>query len=154
MNVRSIKKSLKELFFLKNKLDWVLFTVSLCLLVSTSWIITYAANHLLDVPPFENIAQKVSLFSIIGSLTWVPVIEEMIFRKYLISLLQRIFSWKISAGISSILFAILHWQKNFFPFLINGLIYSWAFKKSGTIVMPILLHMSYNFVALITQLIQ
>ncbi|WP_430608663.1 CPBP family intramembrane glutamic endopeptidase [Enterococcus sp. DIV1304_2] len=154
MNLESIKKSLKELSFQKNNMNWGLFIVSLCLLVGTSWITTYAGNQLLEVPPFENIARTASLFNVIGSLTLVPVIEELIFRKYLVSLLQRFFSWKISVGISSMIFAILHWQKNFFPFLINGLIYSFTMKKSGTIVMPIMLHMSYNFVAVISQYIQ
>lgn len=154
MSAKFIRKSLKELFYLKNNLNWGLFVFSLALLVGSSWIVTSAANHFLDVPPFENIARSASFFSLIGSITWVPVIEEMIFRKYLVSLLQKVFSWKISAGISSIVFAILHGQKNFLPFLMNGLIYSWAMKKSGTIVMPILLHVSYNIVAVITQFIQ
>lgn len=154
MSAKFIRKSLKELFYLKNNLNWGLFVFSLGLLVGSSWIVTSAANHFLDIPPFENVARSASFFSLIGSITWVPVIEEMIFRKYLVSLLQKVFSWRISAGMSSIIFAILHGQKNFLPFLINGFIYSWALKKSGTVVMPILLHVSYNIVALITQFIQ
>lgn len=154
MSAKFIRKSLKELFYLKNNLNWGLFVFSLGLLVGSSWIVTSAANHFLDIPPFENVARSASFFSLIGSITWVPMIEEMIFRKYLVSLLQKVFSWRISAGMSSIIFAILHGQKNFLPFLINGFIYSWALKKSGTVVMPILLHVSYNIVALITQFIQ
>ncbi|MFR0814196.1 MAG: lysostaphin resistance A-like protein [Enterococcus casseliflavus] len=152
MSAKFIRKSLKELFYLKNNLNWGLFVFSLGLLVGSSWIVTSAVNHFFDVPPFENIARSASFFRLIGSITWVPVIEEMIFRKYLVSLLQKVFPWKISAGISSIVFAILHGQKNFLPFLINGFIYSWTMKKSGTIVMPILLHMAYNLIAIKTQI--
>ncbi|RXA59942.1 CPBP family intramembrane glutamic endopeptidase [Enterococcus casseliflavus] len=152
MSAKFIRKNLKELFYLKNNLNWGLFVFSLGLLVGSSWIATSAANHFFDVPPFENIARSASFFSLIGSITWVPVIEEIIFRKYLVSLLQKVFPWKISAGISSIVFAILHGQKNFLPFLINGFIYSWIMKKSRTIVMPILLHMAYNLIAIKTQI--
>lgn len=81
------------------------------------------------------------------SITLGPIMEELIFRGYLLN------KWGSSIGItkavvfSSFLFALLHFDSGFIAHLISGIFYSFAYLKTKSLLVPIILHAFNNFIA-------
>ncbi|ARJ51110.1 CPBP family intramembrane glutamic endopeptidase [Staphylococcus lutrae] len=79
-----------------------------------------------------------------------PLVEKLIFRKYLWSFLNRIFNQKrVTALFSSIVFALLHLSEYILPLIGTGLIFCWLYHKTGKIINNIILHSSYNLTLLV-----
>ena len=78
---------------------------------------------------------------------WTPLIEEMIYRFGPVIALRSRFNDRIAILISGLLFALLHFiygnpePEN----LVGGFLLAWAFVKSRSIYLPILLHGTGNF---------
>lgn len=79
-----------------------------------------------------------------------PIIEEIIFRLVLISILIAIFdSTIIAVGISAFLFAlghVLYGGMRFVDSFVTGLLYGWAFVNIG-LGITIIAHMTHNLFA-------
>lgn len=125
-------------------------------LVGISLVLSGVRQSLFGMDQSMNMNTKESLtiFGGIAVVTLIPMIEEILFRDILHSLFERKYSWKASVLMSSALFAIGHGHRYVVSSFFNGLIYSWAKKESGTLKMAISLHSSYNFIALLTQLME
>lgn len=96
-------------------------------------------TQILDIP-------IVYVYSIIFS----PLLEELICRKLLFSWLDRKFGFILAATISSLLFAILHFNlAQFFGFLWIGMVMAWSYKRSENILVPILAHATYNYITIL-----
>jgi uncharacterized protein len=77
------------------------------------------------------------------------ILEEIIFRKILLQLFDRIPFW-MSAFISSSLYAAYHFTfSRFLSFLSVGLILCLIYKKSNTLAAPIVTHIVINIIGLI-----
>ncbi|MGL5149403.1 MAG: lysostaphin resistance A-like protein [Clostridium sp.] len=90
---------------------------------------------------------RYNLFDIIWSITFPPIIEELLFRKLFYNKLKKRFSIKISAVISSIVFAIIH--MNIFLIIasfIMGMISCKIYDKTKNIVYCIVFHATCNLV--------
>lgn len=87
---------------------------------------------------------SVNLFGMLIPFVIAPVFEEVLFRKLLPETIEEIFGGIISVLISNLLFAFFHMDIFFLPYLVNGLIYSWYYKKTNSIYIPIAIHSLYN----------
>lgn len=81
----------------------------------------------------------------IGTIVFVPIIEELFFRDYLETLLRRhdTRAWRIAAALATAaLFAALHdrWAEAF----LAGLVFSWVMARRGTVVDAIIAHATAN----------
>lgn len=74
-----------------------------------------------------------------------PILEELIFRKWIPNTFQDVFGRKKSIIFSNLLFSILHFDWFIITYFANGLIYSYFYNKSKDIKVPIIMHILYNF---------
>lgn len=81
-----------------------------------------------------------------------PVIEELLFRGLLFSLVRKVLSDHASAIITAALFAL--WHGNMIQILYAfpmGLLFQYLLKKDGTLKSPACCHISANLTAIIVQ---
>lgn len=139
------------------KWRWLIYTVTLYIfqlivvyiaytIVKTIWPVI-DVDQVQDVYPFGHAAWGVWL-SFATSVLVAPVVEETLFRGILFGSLTKRFSAVWAALISSIVFGLLHGQTNviIYTFFL-GLILCWLYKRSGSIVPGILLHLLNNIIA-------
>ncbi|MCT8138771.1 CPBP family intramembrane metalloprotease [Anaerobacillus sp. CMMVII] len=80
-------------------------------------------------------------------ITLVPIMEELLFRGYLLN------KWGESIGVtkavifSSFLFGLLHLDTGFIAHFVSAIFYSFAYIKTKSLLVPIILHAFNNFVA-------
>jgi membrane protease YdiL (CAAX protease family) len=92
--------------------------------------------------------EVILLFLSVAILT--PIVEELMFRGYVLDSIQRMHGDKVAILVSALLFGLIHlWP----PFLIGsafigGLIYGWLRIKTGSLLTPIACHMMWNTMAL------
>ena len=100
-----------------------------------------------ELPPVFSMADKIGMFFIIGVIG--PVIEELFFRGFAYNCLKR-YSPVFAAVISSLAFSFLH--MNFtqgIPVFFMALVFCWAYEQTGSLWVPILLHVINNSMALL-----
>ena len=73
-----------------------------------------------------------------------PVIEEFAFRKVIFSLCRE-YGFCFAAVVSAAMFALMHQNFTQFAFtFFAGLIFAYAYERSGRLIFPIMLHMINN----------
>lgn len=78
--------------------------------------------------------------------------EELVFRRNALSLLERRIGFWPAAAVSSVLFAAAHY--NYSAFLGNvavGMVWCRAYKKTGNLLVVIVAHMIFNFLVAVAQ---
>jgi len=81
----------------------------------------------------------------IGGAFVAPFVEEVFFRGFVFAGLSSRYGWKISAGISSLLFAAAHLELTFLlPAFLFGYLFAYMYKRSNSIWPGIILHMCFN----------
>jgi membrane protease YdiL (CAAX protease family) len=83
-----------------------------------------------------------------------PIVEEILMRGCILSSLQKKHGTAIALIVSSILFAVLHF--NFvqtISALICGLVLGWLYINTGTLFCCILAHALYNFISFVTSVL-
>ena len=80
-----------------------------------------------------------------------PVLEELFFRKFLITKLLKKYSKVTAVVVSALLFSAIHWESvsNLLPTFIFGIIGGIFFIKTKRISYLILVHFLYNFLGMI-----
>lgn len=96
-------------------------------------------------------------FAVGSFLVWLlfflvqPFFEELLFRGYILRLIERYFSTWTAIIISSILFGLIHAPNENFSYIglisigLSGLLMGWLFVRTGTLWAPTGLHFSWNF---------
>lgn len=79
-----------------------------------------------------------------------PVFEEWLFRKVILSKLEKKLTFEMSNIISAFLFAVAHLNWFLLSYFLNGLVYGWVMKKNDNLYSVIILHGVYNLVAVLT----
>ena len=94
------------------------------------------------------------IYKYIAALLLAPILEELFFRKFLLTKLLQKNSFLSSLLISSLLFSILHWEAplNLIPAFLMGLISGAVYVKTGRIFYSVLLHFLYNLSGFIVQM--
>jgi len=83
-------------------------------------------------------------FKMLTAFLIIPIIEEWVFRKFIPDTFQDIVGRKKIIIFSNLLFSFLHFDWFFVSYFINGLIYSWAYKKTNDLKIPIIIHSMWN----------
>lgn len=109
------------------------------------------------VPPPESLAierlfttRAAALLIIAASLFVAPFVEELIFRGYIYTLLERLWGTTPAVLASGLLFGSIHfpqlWPGYFQMVLlcVVGVVFSLARARTGTIVASIVVHLGYN----------
>lgn len=100
---------------------------------------------------------KTGTFITLSFLGWLaffliqPFFEELLFRGYILRLIERYFSTWTAIILSSLLFGLVHAPNDNFSTLgllsigLSGLLMGWLFVRTGTLWAPTGLHFSWNF---------
>jgi membrane protease YdiL (CAAX protease family) len=105
-----------------------------------------------ETPAFERLfsTQAAALLVIAASLLMAPLVEEIIFRGYIYTVLER--TWGVAPAVllSGVLFGSIHfpqlWPGYFQMFLlcVVGVVFSLARARTGTTLASMALHFGYN----------
>lgn len=86
----------------------------------------------------------------IYSVTISPIIEEYICRGIIFKKLSSKFSFGLSALVSSLVFGLPHFNLSaFIGYVFIGFIWCWYYKKSDSLLVPILSHALFNFTTIL-----
>lgn len=83
-----------------------------------------------------------------------PIMEELLFRRAGIGFLSQYISPVLSAGVTSLLFAIAHFDGHIIIYFIMGMTFYFLYQKTGSIWTSIIAHCGMNSLVLLIQLTQ
>lgn len=84
--------------------------------------------------------------ALLGTVIFVPICEELLFRGIIFGELKRVMPARFAIPLTAFLFALFHFQfvQSFYVFF-AGFVLTYAYYCTGSMTVPILLHMIYNF---------
>ncbi|WP_420873402.1 CPBP family intramembrane glutamic endopeptidase [Paenibacillus silvae] len=86
----------------------------------------------------------------IYSVTFSPIIEEYICRGLIFKRLSNKLGFTLSALISSIVFAIPHFNPTaFISYVFIGFVWCWYYQKSNSLLVPMVSHATFNFITIL-----
>ncbi|WP_124115308.1 CPBP family intramembrane glutamic endopeptidase [Paenibacillus xylanexedens] len=86
----------------------------------------------------------------IYSVTFSPMIEEYICRGLIFKRLSKKLGFTIAALVSSVAFAIPHFNPTaFIGYVFIGFVWCWYYKKSNSLLVPIISHAAFNFISIL-----
>jgi membrane protease YdiL (CAAX protease family) len=93
---------------------------------------------------------RLSLF-FLGVVVFAPIFEELLFRGLIFRSLRLKYSFVTAAGVSAVLFSVLHGYSvaGFFALVWTGFLWAWSFEKTKTLLPAILAHALHNLLMLI-----
>ncbi len=138
---------------------WTLVTVFL----AWSTLLLYEALTLLPglsaLQPHDNIPEGIFNhpetlpLAVFLTVVVAPVVEESFFRGFLFNGLRRLLGYSGAAALSGLLFAIVHAQPQLIiPFTVIGVLFSYAYYRTGTLWTNISAHFLFNLVSVIAAL--
>lgn len=118
-------------------------------------LLIQTANLLVPPPeplPFDRLfsSRAAAWLIIAASLLIAPLVEELIFRGYIYTLLERLYGVAPAVLASGLLFGAIHFPQlypGYFQMLLLctvGVVFSLARARTGTVVASVLLHFAYN----------
>jgi membrane protease YdiL (CAAX protease family) len=86
------------------------------------------------------------LAALLGSLLFLAAAEEYLFRGIIYNYLLRSLSPRKAILWSSVSFALFHLKPVNMPIsLVGGILYCWLYRRTGSLLAPVLAHSLYNF---------
>lgn len=135
------------------KIKWLL--IILVVVILSSIFFAYIRDWLdISSGSTESINQSVKMnpLLLVFIILINPVLEEWIFRGKLPILFQRLFPKVEALVLANLVFAIVHCDRFFFPYFVNGCLYSLGYEKTKDLKVPIFAHIFYNlFVFLVSS---
>jgi uncharacterized protein len=84
---------------------------------------------------------------IIAAVLIAPLSEELIFRGFIYGVCKRFTDAPYAAVISALLFAVVHVHvASFVPLFVLALILVWLYERTGSLLVPMLMHAGFNAV--------
>ncbi len=100
-----------------------------------------------------NVIDQAPIFLIIPAV-FAPILEELIFRKIIFGTLHTKMNFFWAAILSSLGFAVIHLDlTHLLVYTGMGLVFSYLYVKTKTIIVPILVHMGMNSITVLAQLL-
>ncbi|MBJ8007374.1 CPBP family glutamic-type intramembrane protease [Bacillus cereus] len=93
-------------------------------------------------------------FIIVNIAIFGPVMEEVLTKKIILDTLRKRTNVYIACLITSLVFALLHMElASVIPYTLAGLVYAFLYVKTNRLIVPIVVHMSINTLAILIKLI-
>jgi CAAX protease family protein len=92
--------------------------------------------------------------NVLGSVLLAPLFEEVVFRGILFATLRRVFSLGPAVVVSGVIFGIAHGYGvlGFLDVALSGILWAWAFEKTGSVLPGMGAHAATNLVVSATVL--
>ena len=102
------------------------------------------------ITALEEMSQVSAIITAFSVSILTPILEELLFRGFILGMLLRCYNEKVAILISAIIFAIVHEPVAIGMAFGGGLIYGWLRVRTGSIVPSTLTHIFWNsFVSII-----
>lgn len=90
--------------------------------------------------------------NLVGAVILAPLFEEAVFRGLLFATLRRVLGFAGAAGLSAAIFAVAHGYGalGFIDVLLSGILWAWAFERTGSLVPGIVAHAVTNLLVSVT----
>lgn len=139
----------------KNKNLYIIvlaFTINLLfnIILQFDFIKVLLIKDILFKEAIKNIYELDILTRYLYILVFMPIIEEFMFRKILYNLSKKYYSLKVSVLISSLTFAIYHFNfiQGIYAFII-GILLAYFYEYNKSIIYTIFFHISLNTFSLL-----
>lgn len=137
---------------LKQRSTWETIFYSFCISFMGYSLLTSISYYMLDLPVVNKTQTPIM---IIYSVLFSPIFEELICRKFLLKKLSKYINTNLSIVISSCIFAVLHFDViGFLGYTFLGAVWSYYYKKSNSIFVPIISHFLFNYFVILIQSIK
>jgi membrane protease YdiL (CAAX protease family) len=125
--------------------EWGISLAAEWLDLSSHWTEWFDGDLVWGTPP-------VLAVSLLEYVIFAPVFEEVVFRGLFFGTLRRKLGWGTSALISGATFAIAHGYGvvGFASVLWSGLVWSWSYEKTGSLLPGLVAHALNNFMVCLT----
>jgi uncharacterized protein len=90
--------------------------------------------------------------TLLGSILFAPVFEELIFRGVLYGTLRARLSWPLAALGSALIFALAHGYgiAGFLSVFLSGVLWAWVYERTGSLLPSITAHVANNAAVALT----
>ena len=90
--------------------------------------------------------------TLLGSVVFAPVFEELIFRGLLYGTLRTRLAWPPAALASALVFALAHGYgaAGFLSVFLSGVLWAWVYERTGSLLPAILAHVINNAAVALT----
>jgi membrane protease YdiL (CAAX protease family) len=90
--------------------------------------------------------------TLLGSIVFAPLFEELIFRGLLYGTLRTRLAWPLAATTSGLVFALAHGYGviGFLSVFLSGVLWAWVYERTGSLLPSILAHVANNAAVAIT----
>ncbi|MED1265576.1 type II CAAX endopeptidase family protein [Bacillus mycoides] len=93
-------------------------------------------------------------FRIVNIAILGPIMEEILTKKIILDTLRKRTNVYIACLITSLVFALLHMElASVIPYTLAGLVYAFLYVKTNRLIVPIVVHMTINTLAILMKLI-
>lgn len=84
--------------------------------------------------------------TLLGSIVFAPVFEELVFRGLLYGTLRTRLAWPLAAVTSALVFALAHGYGvvGFLSIVLSGVLWAWVYERTGSLLPAILVHVVNN----------
>jgi membrane protease YdiL (CAAX protease family) len=108
------------------------------------------ANEQEIITVLEELSPKSSILMALSVSLLTPILEELLFRGFILGVLLKCYDDRTSIVISALIFAIAHEPVAYGMAFGGGLLYGWIRVKTGSIVPSMITHILWNsFVSII-----
>ncbi|KAK7312797.1 hypothetical protein VNO77_36940 [Canavalia gladiata] len=149
-------------FFKKNKLlsnrNWILSSaLGFGFLVLLIFLTSLLADILFGSKPVNPILKEILLDSVISRVCCLlaycivtPLLEEVVYRGFLLTSLSSTMEWQQAVAISSVIFSAIHFSgENFLQLFFIGCVLGCSYCWSGNLNSSIVIHSLYNALTLV-----
>ncbi|QWG36305.1 CPBP family intramembrane metalloprotease [Bacillus mycoides] len=124
-----------------------------CLLLVLMIISYFNPSIFMNLSPSVNQSdEKDIIFRFISVVIFAPIVEEIVFRGFLLHRLAYKFGLPTAIVLSSLIFGILHIQ-NIFGAIIIGFVYCIIYVQTESLIAPILIHFIWNLLTGIKDIV-
>ena len=153
-----IKKGSSNAYSPKKTILWCIYGVLIYFLVQA--IYGLIAIVVFNMDPNSEHSEMIKNnvisfpFRIVNIAILGPIMEEILTKKIILDTLRKRTNVYIACLITSLIFALLHMElASLIPYTLGGLVYAFLYVKTNRLMVPIVVHMTINTLAILMRFI-
>lgn len=131
---------------------WILgaFCTAIIYWLIDHWLMSnvFGVNSEAAIKSWQIANSRYHIFTVfLSSVILAPLFEELFFRGLIFNQLSKNLSVWLSALISALFFAGIHWSwPEFISLFLAGMIYAYLLRRSNSLLTPLIAHTIHNFI--------
>jgi uncharacterized protein len=153
-----IKKGTSKAYPPKRTILWCIYGVLIYFLVQ--FVYGLIAIVVFNIEPNSEHSEMMKTkfisfpFTMVYIAIFGPIMEEILTKKIILDSLRKRTNVYIASLITSLIFAFLHMElASVIPYTLAGLVYAFLYLKTNRLIVPIIVHMTMNALAILMSFI-